>query len=148
MSKPIEGKVAQVLNEREVAINIGTEHGVETDMKFEILSEKPIIITDPDTGDEIGTIDRVKVRVKAVEVQPRMSIARTYETYQVNVGGAGPLFPALTEIAEISRRFVPEKWVTRVKTLRIDQSDLPGPLDEKYSIVRQGDRVRQIVETD
>ncbi len=111
MSKPIEGKVAQILNEREVAINVGAEHGVESGMKFEILSEKLIVITDPDTGDEIGTREQVKVRVKVVELQP-------------------------------------PKWVTRVKTLRIDQSELPGPLDEKDSIVRRGDRVRQIVETD
>lgn len=148
MSEPIIGKVAQVLNEREVAINVGAEHGVETGMKFEILSEKPIVITDPDTGDEIGTIDRVKVRVKALEVEPRMSVARTYETYQVNVGGSGPSWPVLTDIAEMSRRLVPPHLVTRVKTLRIDQSDLPGPLDEKDSIVRRGDRVKQILDTD
>lgn len=146
MSESIEGKVAQVLNEREVAINVGAEHGVETGMKFEILSEKPIVITDPDTGDEIGTIDRVKVRVKVVEVRPRMSITSTYETYQVNVGGAGLDFERL--IGLTSSSILAAKWVTRVKTLRIDQSDLPGPLDEKDSIVRRGDRVTQIVDTD
>jgi len=139
MSELIEGKVAQVLNEREVAINIGTEHGVKRGMEFEILSEKPIVITDPDTGDEIGTREQPKVRVKAVEVQARMSVASTYERYEVNVGGSGLGFPDI---------FTAPKWVTRVKTLRIDQSELPGPLDEKDSIVRRGDRVRQIVETD
>lgn len=147
MSELIEGKVAQVLNEREVAINIGTEQGVERGMKFEILSEKPIVITDPDTGDEIGTREQPKVKVKAVEVQPRMSIASTYQTYQVNVGGTGTADP-LASIWDTMRRFTPPRRVTRVKTLRIDQSELPGPLDEKDSIVRRGDRVRQIVNTD
>jgi len=141
MSKLIEGKVAQVLNERELAINVGADHGVKTGMQFEILSEKPIVITDPDTGDEIGTREQPKVRVKAVEVQPRMTVASTYETYEVNLGGSGAFYP-LRDI------LTPPKWVTRVKTLRIDQSELPGPLDEKDSLVRRGDRVRQIVDTD
>jgi hypothetical protein len=36
--KKIRGKVAQILNEREVVINIGKDAGVKIGMKFKILA--------------------------------------------------------------------------------------------------------------
>jgi hypothetical protein len=53
---PIEGKVAQVLNERELVINIGHDHGAVLGMKFAVLSDKPIEILDPDTHDLTRTV--------------------------------------------------------------------------------------------
>ena len=140
MSDRIEGRVATVLNEREVAINVGSKDGVQTGMRFAILSEYPIRITDPGSDELLGEIDRPKVRVKVSEVNEKFSVARTYETYEVNVGGAGL---DITGIAIFGR---PPKWVTKVKTLRVDESDLPGELTAEESIVKVNDRVVQIVD--
>ena len=79
--RPIEGKVAKILNDRELAINRGSNHGVETDMIFKVLEESGEIM-DPETGESIGSIKRDKIKVKIVHVQPSLSIGRTFATYR------------------------------------------------------------------
>ena len=80
MIKPIRGKVARVLNEREIALNVGTENGVTVDMHFDIIDPSGLHIKDPDTGRELGSIKRTKVRVRVTHVQDRLSIATTYRS--------------------------------------------------------------------
>ena len=87
--KPIRGKVARNLNSRELAINVGSADGVEVGMYFDILDPKGEDVKDPDSGEVLGSLDRPKVRVKVTKVQERLSVASTYKTYEVNVGGSG-----------------------------------------------------------
>ena len=76
----IEGKVAKILNDRELAINVGSDKGVQTGYKFQIVQETDEIL-DPDTKKNLGRFRRVVIRVKIVAVDPLKSIAQTYETY-------------------------------------------------------------------
>jgi hypothetical protein len=143
MNSLLRGQVANVLNEREVAINLGASQGIRPGMKFRILAKEPTLVTDPSTNEQLGEIDRVKANVKVTEVFERFSVARTYETYEVNVGGTGaPLF----DLSSTFSVLVPRKVVTRVKTLRVDESDLPGDLSSEESIVKVGDRIVQIAD--
>ena len=87
-AQPIRGKVARVLNSREVAINKGSDDGVKIGMIFKILSTKGSEIEDPDTGEPLGSVDLVKTNVKVTVVQERIAVASTYRSYRVNVGGA------------------------------------------------------------
>ena len=139
----MEGLVAAILNDREVALNIGAVDGVELGMKFDILGPEPLTVIDPATGVPLGVVDRVKIKVKVAAVHDRFSIARTFETYRVNEGGTGSVL-GMASIPSITSMFTPPRWVTRVKTLRYDDSDLPGDLSEEDSIVRIGDRVSLI----
>lgn len=130
-----EGKVANVLNARELVINIGQEDGVHVGMRFKVLADTPTQITDPETEEVIGVVDREKVRVEATEVQDNITVCRTYET--VRVGGFG--------VPDMSRFLSPPKTVP--KTLKAgDQSHLP-PLPESESYVKRGDRVVEVRET-
>lgn len=133
----IEGKVAAILNERELVINKGSVDSVVEDMAFEVL-ESISDVQDPDTGENIGSLERPKIKIKIVETQPKMSVGRTYETYQINVGGK-------MKFTGWPLALIPEKWVTKVKTLRTDEATF-GELEEAGSIVRVGDKVRQIVQ--
>lgn len=76
----IAGKVAQILNERDLVINQGAENGVVEGMKFKV-SEPEVAITDPDTQALLGVLTREKIRVMVSEVYPRFAVAKTYETY-------------------------------------------------------------------
>jgi hypothetical protein len=136
------GGSEQVLNEREVVLNIGSEAGVEPEMKFEILTTEPAEIIDPDTGEALGTLDLAKTRVEVVDVQDRLCVARTYETYRVNVGGVGWDFRAAT----ISGLLGPPRWETRVTKLRFDEEDRLPELSSEERVVRIGDKVRQVLE--
>ncbi|MEJ7872465.1 MAG: hypothetical protein WKF67_09410 [Rubrobacteraceae bacterium] len=134
----IRGRVAQLLDERELVITVGSDDSVQSGMRFKVLAETPTPITDPETGETLGPLDREKVRVQVTEVHERFSVCRTYETKIVGswsigqiVGGAAVNNP---------RREVPV-------TLRADRDSLPSPLPEDESYVKRGDRVVELVET-
>lgn len=133
----IMGKVAGILNERELVMNLGSEHGVQDGMKFKVMeSERQII--DPDSLEVLGEIDREKIRVKITEVKPKYSIGSTYQTYRVTIGGA---FTNLSNAL-----FEPRREVTRVRTLRADNNTYLEPMDENKSFVKVGDSVVQVDE--
>ena len=135
MTEPIRGKVAQVLNSREIAINIGSAGGVMVGMYFDVLELEDI--TDPDTGDVIGSIDRPKVRVRVSHVQENISVATTFRKKRVNVGGAGA-FPVAFD--SVSQLLMPPKWITKYETLKTEEKTWED-LDEEDSYVSTGDRV-------
>ena len=146
----IEGKVARLLNERDLAINRGANAGVKEGMKFKVV-EGLMPVEDPDSGEELGSLNREKIRVKVVEVQPKFCIAKTYETYVVNlggegVGGEGSNLGFDPSWSNPFRRFLPRREVTRVRTLRGDEiiNLGPMPMDEKSSFVKVGDPVIQL----
>ena len=133
--EPIRGKVARVLNDREVALNLGSDHGVTAGMKFNILSTSGYDIRDPDSGEPLGSVERTKARIEVTTVKDRLSVARTYHKYRVNVGGKGlPL-----------NMFQPPKWETHYVTLHSEDASF-DPIDESDSYVSTGDPVVQIIE--
>ena len=133
----IRGKVAKILNLRDVALNIGQKQGVELGMLFDILSTKGLDIEDPDTGEDLGSIELPKARVKISRVYDKVSVATTYRTERVNVGGVG-----------LNALFQPPKWETRYETLKIKESfERSGEdLDEHDSYVARGDVVVQVLD--
>lgn len=124
----LEGKVAQVLNERELVINIGSEQGVSRGMRFVVLAPT-VEIKDPDTHEILDTLDREKVRVQATDVRRRVTVCATYET----TSSGGGSFIGM---------FEPRREVT--KTLK--SSDALQPLSPFDSYIAAGDRVRQLVQ--
>ena len=62
--EPIRGKIAKVLNSREVALNVGAEQGVAPGMRFRILSLAGDEIRDPDSGAVLGNVRRPKAIVR------------------------------------------------------------------------------------
>lgn len=130
----IEGKVAKILNTREIVINRGSDDGVQQGMKFEVIDDFYEIF-DPDTNDSLGTFKRVKIRVKASEVYQRFSIARTYETYRVREAS-----PLGIPIAATMLPF--PKTVTKVRT--ISSSDTG--YEEGRGHVQVSDKVAQVIE--
>ena len=125
----IEGKVAKILNTRELVINRGSENGVEDGMRFEVIDDYSEVL-DPDTRECLGTISRVKVRVRVSHVQPRFSIARTYETYKIS-----------NFAAAIASMATPQP-VTKVKTIASGSGTTP--FEEGESYIDIGDKVVQV----
>lgn len=128
----IEGKVVQILNEREIVVNVGADRGVKRGMKFAILASEPLEIRDVDTNEILGMLDREKVRVRATEVQPKMTICETYETRSTRGS-------SMLSIAEYlnPRREIPQT---------LNAEEVPAPLTFQESYVKRGDRAREVVE--
>ena len=135
MSEPIRGKVARVLNTREIALNVGTAHDVYVGMYFDVIDVHENIV-DPDTNEVLGTIERLKVRVRVTHVQNKLSIATTYRSRTINVGGTGPT------LGPFAQSLMPPNWVRKYETLEKNK----GELAEKDSFVKIGDPVVQVTE--
>ncbi|TWU61113.1 hypothetical protein V7x_54250 [Crateriforma conspicua] len=133
--KRIEARVAQILNAKELVINVGSDHGVTHGQKFAILAESPIEIRDPETNMVLDSIDREKVRVEASEVRPRITICRTYRQF----GSAFSALQSTKLVMEAMREARPE-------TFRIEDDATPPPLTEEESYVKVNDRVRSVTE--
>ena len=131
-NEPIRGKVAKILNSREVALNIGKDDGVNLGMVFEILAPDGDVIKDPDSGETLGEVNLAKTRVQIKDVTNRFSVATTYRSKRVDVGG--------------TTLFQPPKWETRYETLKKQESfeSAAEPLDAWNSYVSIGDPVVQI----
>lgn len=137
MTNLIRGKVARVLNSREIAINVGSEKGVDVGMHFDVLDPKYENIRDPDTNELLGSVERPKVRVQVIKVQEKLSIASTYRKKEINVGGT-----SFTGI--FSEFLMPPDWRTKYETLKTEEQDWED-IDAKGSYVNVGDPVAQVI---
>jgi hypothetical protein len=138
--KPIRGKVARILNSRDLAINVGSTDGVKVGMYFDVLDPNGEDIKDPDSGEVLGSLERPKVRVKVMRVQDHLSVASTYKTYQINVGGQGGALGV-----SFANLLLPPKYITKQETLKTSEKTWED-LDEKESYVKTGDPVLQVIE--
>lgn len=132
---PLQGFVAAILTERELAINLGSANGVERGMTFKVVEPEGIAINDPVTGKKLGTVRREKVRVQASEVHESYSLCRTYRT----VGRTTMASLALQDFLAQSGGESPE-------TLKVRGNDYLPPLPEEESFVKKGDLVIEVVE--
>ena len=132
---PVVGRVAQVLNARELVINIGSDAGVTKGRRFKVLAERALEVKDPETGEVLDAVDREKTRVEATEVRPKIAICRTYR-----IVGSAPWSEvlALTLRGSLSEGLADTR---RPETLHVDDSTLPPPLPPEASYVSVNDRV-------
>ena len=145
MTEPIRGKVARILNAQELAINVGIAHGVNVGMYFDVMDAQGQDIKDPDTNEVLGSFERPKVRLKITHVQDKFSVASTYKSKRLNLGGIG-IYPALG-FGPIARSLMPPSWVTKHETLE-KTGETPNELKESESTVKTGDPVVQVIDVD
>lgn len=136
----IRGRVARILNSREVVLNIGSANGVSLGMVFDILDPKAEDIKDPDTHDIIGSLYRPKVRIKVIELQEKLCLATTYKKKIINMGGSFEW----SGISKLTQQLLPAKWETVYETLKTQEKTWEN-IDEKDSYVKTGDPVIQVL---
>lgn len=144
--EPIEGKVAQVISERDLAINRGSLAGVEPGMRFKILSSQPSEVRDPDTDELLGTVDLTKVVVEVISVQDNLAVCRTFK--KVTVPGRPGRQGIASPYASLSASIFGDPGVPdseRYQTLRSDESFVVNELDPAGSFIQKGDRAIQVV---
>ncbi len=97
----ITGLVALVEDEFTLVINKGAEAGVVPGMIFAVFTDDGQLITDPETGRELGRLSEEKLRVKVFDVRELFARAETYST-----GAQRPTAPASVNTkADYSRSY-------------------------------------------
>lgn len=78
MAKTIEGKVAKILDDQRLIVNVGHAQGVTQGMVFCIFA--PVEeVKDPETGEALGQWEAVKGYVQAIHPQDRLSVCRAFK---------------------------------------------------------------------
>jgi len=72
MASLIEGKVAQILSENCVILNVGAQAGVKTGMAFVVLARGDEV-KDPETGEVLGRWEVPKGYLRVTHVQERLA---------------------------------------------------------------------------
>lgn len=123
---PLEGRVAEVLDQYNVVVNIGSNDGVRETDRF-LIYELSDPITDPDTGEDLGNIKYTKAQVRPASIMKNKTVMETDETTTTN---------PLANMKALTGRSVPRKLTT--------DSDVK----ENRSRVERGDYVRRTEESD
>lgn len=74
----VTGQVALVEDDYTLVINRGAQAGVTPGMIFAVHSDADQVITDPESGRELGRLTREKLRVRVFDVQPLFARAHTF----------------------------------------------------------------------
>jgi hypothetical protein len=133
---PLSGKVAALINERDVAINIGAGSGIMVGDVFSIKSSSPIEITDPDTGELLDSINEEKIQVIVIEIKAKYSIC---STFRVRSRGQKQSLGLDTSLSQAVLSYVEQFNVTKRETLKYPLFDKPKPISEEESVVKIGD---------
>jgi hypothetical protein len=131
----IEGKVARILNRRQLVVNRGSKDGIVVGMQLAVLNRKGLDVQDPDTRETMGSVELPKVQVKVVQVQENMCVAQTFRTFRT---ASGPL-SSLNVMAGLT---APGR--TETETLRTDEATYKEELSEEDSYVHVGDKIVEI----
>ena len=138
MSTPIEGKVAAVIDDTTLVLNVGSEQGVQEGMAFAIFALHGEI-ADPDSGQPLGRWEAVKARVVATHVQERLCTVRAPVVGEAPVvGDTRPLSAMMVEHS-VARAPGQEQW----QRLEVRGTDVQGrPQNQPITV---GDGARSLV---
>ena len=135
MSTPIEGKVAAIIDDTTLVLNVGSEQGVQEGMAFAIFALQGEI-EDPDSGESLGRWEVVKARVLATHVQARLCTVRSPVVGEVPVvGDTRPLSTMMVEHS-VARASGQEQW----QRLEVRGTDIRGRPQNQPIAVGDGAR--------
>ena len=136
-NKPIEGRVASILNSRELVINVGKKDGVEEGMIFAVITGDPIEIRDPESEEILDNILREKVRVEAREVREKITICKTYRM-TFSPSAASINLAMMNILKSFPQTETPE-------TFKHSENATPPPIAKEDQYVKIKDRVVQVI---
>ena len=141
MSTQIEGKVAAIIDDTTLVLNIGDEQGVEEGMAFAIFAAHGEI-KDPDSGESLGSWEMVKARVVATHVQPRLCTVRAPIVGEAPVVGDTRTLSAMMVEHSVSLPKGAGEW----QRLEVRGADISGR--PQSQLIAVGDGARSLVEAE
>ena len=140
MSELVEGKVAQILSDKFIVLNVGAQRGVSLGMTFVVLAQGEEV-KDPGTGEVLGRWEVPKGFLIAAHAQERMSTCEAAPAPGAeNVDASTQVLSA----AMIEASMRPETWGGSGPRLDVNRSQMRGL--PKMGPVSVGDTVREVVE--
>lgn len=140
MTQPIEGRVAAILDEYHLIINVGRAQGVKEGMRFVIYAQGAEV-KDPETGQPLGKWEFPKGTVKAKHVQEKMTVCTSEPPEQSSKPPEAMARVLSADMISVSMReqLLRESQPQKLNVNRSQMEGLPeiGPISV-------GDRVRSL----
>ncbi len=131
----ITGRVAKILNEFQLVLNVGEKQGVKKGMMF-VVYEEGEEIKDPKTGESLGKLEIVKGEIEISHVQETLCLAQSKELAQT--GKPTILSAKLAEVKPYSKSKLEEQH----EKLNVKQSDVS--VTRATGPIAVGDLVRSV----
>lgn len=122
-------RIIKIIDDKTVVINAGEKDHIKKGDEFQIYSIGESVI-DPETKEDLGTLNTIKEVVSAVDVLPNMSICRHIDVNYYN--------PFSSMVSPFST-----KEVVTNKCLNVETTQITGGLSQDLTI-KIGDKVRLI----
>jgi hypothetical protein len=111
MAEQIRGRVARLITDEELIMNVGSSDGVEVGHIYAVLDPLAQNVKDPTTGLDLGSLDRVKARVAVTEVGEKLSLARVIGRDSGGLSAAARVFAGGATISRLTSNV----WVDGVE---------------------------------
>lgn len=125
MTNKSEFKVVKIISDMSVVLNVGKNDGINVDDTFDIVSEYSIDVTDPDTGDNLGTIKYIKASIIATVVYEKMCICQNVKCYD----------SAIETISKTLSNYNKSRM-----PLNVDTTQISGGFEDAEKQIRIGDK--------
>ena len=139
MSELIEAKVAQILSDNCIVINVGALDGAKVGMIFVVLAQGEEV-KDPESGEVLGQWEVPKGYIRAAHVQERLCTCEGHvpgrETRQEDSS------TQVLSAAMITHSMRPESWRGGGVSLRVNRAQVSGM--PAISPISVGDTVREM----
>ena len=120
-------KIAKIIDEYQVVVNAGSNDLIHDDDCLEVYQPGQEV-TDPDTGESLGTLDFVKAKLRVVNVFPKMCVCENRETEQKSF------------FSNIS----PGLFFEETLPMNVQTTDISGGYEGIDKKIKVGDLVRKV----
>lgn len=120
------GKIVKIIDEYKVVVNFGSD-SVNDGQLLEVYQPGQEV-TDPDTGESLGTLDFIKAKLRVIAVFPKMCVCENRESRQKSM------------IMSIAQSFTYEEKIP----LNVQTTDISGGYEGIDRKIKVGDLVREV----
>lgn len=136
-----EIKVAKIIDNTSLVINAGEHQGIKKGDKFQIIGKKGSqSVIDPDTGEDLGTLDEIKGKVTVQEVYPNMAVCKSqYVRDEVNINNmvGNQMMAGMNKtLSEIKSGVITSG---HYESLNVEPTQITGGFKESDDPIRVGD---------
>ena len=117
-------KIVKIIDEYRVVVNLGSG-SVHEDQILEVYQPGQEV-TDPETGESLGTLDFVKAKLRVVDVFPKLCVCENRETRQKSM------------LINIAQNLTYEEKLP----LNVQTTDISGGYEDVSKKIKVGDLVR------
>ncbi len=142
MTKTIEGKVAKILDEYSIVINVGRNDGVTEGMVFVVFTQSSDEIKDPDSSETLGTLENVKDYVSAAHIQDKFATCVAKEVKRIPEEGESSGAQTLSGAMMAESMSARPGGKIRTEKLNVNTSQIAGV--PQSGPITVGDKVRSV----